>query len=168
MFCFVLIIATSKLQPLVQHCLRSRFMSALPKAEFHPTPLLGNTDICRTEGKKKHRNMHSYTLCALPSKTCTGTGILCHCFARKYPKHAHEYVLLHMATSSPTPYSFKSIIFALPNAALVERLHHEEGNSPHTPVIMFHEILPLLQQPPSEKKIKSKFITPRKEQQAGV
>lgn len=102
--------------------------------------------------------MHNHIFCALPSKTFTRTGILCHCFARKYPTHAHEYAFQHAATSSPTSYSFKSITFALLNAALAEGLHCEEENSPHTPVITLHEILPLPQQPPSKIKIKKKKI----------
>lgn len=104
--------------------------------------------------------MHNHIFCALPSKTFTRTGILCHCFARKYPTHAHEYAFQHAATSSPTSYSFKSITFALLNAALAEGLHCEEENSPHTPVITLHEILPLPQQPPSKIKIKKKKNNP--------
>lgn len=43
------------------------------------------------------------------------------------------YTLLHIAISSPTSYSFKSLTFMLINMALAEGLHCKEGNSPHTP-----------------------------------
>lgn len=60
------------------------------------------------------------------------------------------YTLLHTVTSSPTSYSFKSLTFMLINTALAKELHCKEGNSPHTPVTVLHEILPLPQQAPSK------------------
>lgn len=96
--------------------------------------------------------MHNHTFCALPSKTFTRMGVLCHCSARQYPEHAQEYgdTLLHTATSSPTPNSFKSLTFVLINTALAEELHCKQENSPHTPVTVLHEILPLPQRAPSK------------------
>lgn len=127
-------------------------MAALPKAEFHPTTLLGNTDICRTKrGKKAHKHSQPHILCiTIQDFYKDGCFVSLFCKTVPWARTRVWHTPLHTATSSPTSYSFKSLTFMLINTALAEEVHCEEGNSPHTPLTVPHEILPLPQQAPSK------------------
>lgn len=111
-------------------------MAALPKAEFHPTTLLDNTDICRNKGgKKAHKHAQPHILCIIIQDFYKdGCFVALFCKTVPWARTRVWYTLLHRVTSSPTSYCFKSLTFMLINAALAQELHCKEGKSPHAPV----------------------------------